>query len=102
MPELGRVSREEAAALAGLAPFDNDSGQYRVVGIDQQLSRAGDEGCIVSLSCSGQTCVERDEGLVLAECRRESGGKQGSAKACSTAGDTTLTSRWLLASEFIG
>jgi len=26
MPELGRLSREEAAALAGLAPFDNDSG----------------------------------------------------------------------------
>ena len=29
MPELGRVSREEAASLAGLAPFDNDSGQYK-------------------------------------------------------------------------
>jgi transposase len=29
MPELGRVSREEAAALAGLAPFDDDSGQHR-------------------------------------------------------------------------
>ena len=29
MPELGRVSREEAAALAGLAPFDNDSGQRK-------------------------------------------------------------------------
>jgi transposase len=28
MPELGRVSREEAAALAGLAPFDDDSGQH--------------------------------------------------------------------------
>ena len=27
MPELGRVSREEAAALAGLAPFDDDSGE---------------------------------------------------------------------------
>jgi transposase len=26
LPELGRVSREEAAALAGLAPFDDDSG----------------------------------------------------------------------------
>jgi transposase len=26
MPELGRLSREEAAALAGLAPFDDDSG----------------------------------------------------------------------------
>jgi transposase len=29
MPELGQISREEAAALAGLAPFDNDSGQHR-------------------------------------------------------------------------
>jgi len=29
MPELGRVSREEAAALAGLAPFDDDSGSQR-------------------------------------------------------------------------
>jgi transposase len=29
MPELGRVSREEAAALAGLAPFDHDSGQHK-------------------------------------------------------------------------
>ncbi|WP_245320553.1 IS110 family transposase [Bradyrhizobium lablabi] len=29
MPELGCVSREEAAALAGLAPFDNDSGQKK-------------------------------------------------------------------------
>jgi transposase len=29
MPELGRISREEATALAGLAPFDNDSGQHK-------------------------------------------------------------------------
>lgn len=29
MPELGRVSREEAAALAGLAPFDDDSGTHK-------------------------------------------------------------------------
>lgn len=28
MPELGRISREEVAALAGLAPFDADSGDY--------------------------------------------------------------------------
>jgi transposase len=27
MPELGQLSREQAAALAGLAPFDHDSGQ---------------------------------------------------------------------------
>lgn len=29
MPELGRISREQAAALAGLAPFDDDSGRQR-------------------------------------------------------------------------
>ena len=29
MPELGQISREQAAALAGLAPFDNDSGQHK-------------------------------------------------------------------------
>jgi len=29
MPELGRISREEAAALAGLAPFDADSGLHK-------------------------------------------------------------------------
>jgi transposase len=29
MPELGRVSREHAAALAGLAPFDDDSGKHK-------------------------------------------------------------------------
>jgi len=29
MPELGQLSREEAASLAGLAPFDDDSGQRR-------------------------------------------------------------------------
>jgi transposase len=28
MPEIGHVAREEAAALAGLAPYDDDSGQY--------------------------------------------------------------------------
>ena len=29
MPELGRISREQAAALAGLAPFDDDSGKHK-------------------------------------------------------------------------
>ena len=28
MPEIGRISREQAAALAGLAPYDDDSGKY--------------------------------------------------------------------------
>ena len=29
MPELGHISREEAASLAGLAPFDDDSGKHK-------------------------------------------------------------------------
>jgi transposase len=29
LPELGRISREQAAALAGLAPFDADSGTHK-------------------------------------------------------------------------
>lgn len=29
MPELGRISREQAAALAGLAPYDDDSGMHK-------------------------------------------------------------------------
>lgn len=28
MPELGRLSREQAASLAGLAPYDHDSGKH--------------------------------------------------------------------------
>jgi len=28
MPELGRITREQAAALAGLAPYDDDSGDH--------------------------------------------------------------------------
>jgi transposase len=31
MPEIGRISREQAAALAGLAPYDDDSGDQRGV-----------------------------------------------------------------------
>jgi transposase len=29
LPEIGSLSREEAAALAGLAPYDDDSGKRR-------------------------------------------------------------------------
>lgn len=31
MPEIGRITREQAAALAGVAPYDDDSGQ--IVGV---------------------------------------------------------------------
>ena len=42
MPELGQVSREQAAALAGLAPFDNDSGSKNG---SRGTSPAGAAGC---------------------------------------------------------
>ena len=29
LPEIGRVTREQVAALAGLAPYDDDSGAAR-------------------------------------------------------------------------
>jgi transposase len=44
LPELGRLSREQAAALVGLAPFDHDSGahkgQRRIAGGRGRLRRA--------------------------------------------------------------
>jgi transposase len=44
MPELGRISREQAASLAGLAPFDDDSGkrkgQRHIAGGRARLRRA--------------------------------------------------------------
>jgi len=44
MPELGRLTRGEVASLAGLAPFDRDSGQYhgqrRIAGGRHRVRRA--------------------------------------------------------------
>jgi transposase len=44
LPELGALSREEAAALAGLAPFDDDSGtqcgQRHIAGGRARLRRS--------------------------------------------------------------
>jgi transposase len=44
MPEIGRVSREQAAAIAGLAPYDDDSAQRRgsrhIKGGRQRLRRS--------------------------------------------------------------
>ena len=39
MPEIGLFSRKEAAALAGLAPYDQDSGATRATAITGGRSR---------------------------------------------------------------
>ena len=51
MPELGRVSREEAAALAGLAPYDDDSGKQK-----GQRHIAGGRGRLRLARCSPPRC----------------------------------------------
>jgi transposase len=44
MPEIGQLTREQAAALAGLAPYDDDSGEHvgvrHIDGGRQRLRRA--------------------------------------------------------------
>jgi len=44
MPEIGTLTREQAAALAGLAPFDQDSGNHhgkrRIAGGRKRLRRS--------------------------------------------------------------
>ncbi len=44
MPEIGRISREQAAALVGLAPYDDDSGDFvgvrHIAGGRERLRRA--------------------------------------------------------------
>ncbi|MCP3476939.1 transposase [Bradyrhizobium sp. CCGUVB1N3] len=44
MPEIGQVTREQAAALVGLAPYDNDSGDHvgvrHIEGGRERLRRA--------------------------------------------------------------
>ncbi len=44
MPEIGQITREQAAALAGLAPYDDDSGEQigtrHIEGGRQRLRRA--------------------------------------------------------------
>ncbi|MGH3849078.1 MAG: transposase [Pseudonocardiaceae bacterium] len=38
MPELGTLSREQVAALAGLAPFDDDSGKRPFGGAQEEAA----------------------------------------------------------------
>jgi len=41
MPELGQLNRREAAALAGLAPFNRDSGKWRTIFGGRRTVRTG-------------------------------------------------------------
>ena len=47
MPELGQVSDEIAAALMGVAPYDDDSGQRR----GERHIKGGAAGCVTPSTC---------------------------------------------------
>jgi transposase len=55
LPELGRLNRQEIAALVGLAPFNHDSGKFRgqrsIYG-----GRAGVRQCLYMAALSAQRC----------------------------------------------
>ena len=61
------------------------------VGVDEQLSGAGDEGCGVGFAAAGEAGVEGDQRLVPAEGGRQGGGEQRAAQAGASAGDVALT-----------
>jgi transposase len=66
MPELGQISREEAAALAGLAPFDDDSGLHK-----GQRHIAGGRGRLRrSLFSAALPAAFRWNAALIAHCTR--------------------------------
>ena len=59
LPELGRLNRQEIAALAGLAPFNHDSGKFR----GQRRIRGGRAGVRTSLYMAALTATRCNEKL---------------------------------------
>jgi len=51
------------------------------VGVDEELSGAGDEGGVMSLSPGLEALVEGDEGRVPAEGGWQGGGEEGATEA---------------------
>jgi transposase len=66
MPEIGRVSREQAASLAGLAPFDDDSGDQ----IGARHIEGGRERLRTSLYCAALPAAFRWNRQLIALYRR--------------------------------
>src|SRR5712691_12809969 len=60
------------------------------VGIDQQLSGAGDEGELVGFALGDETAVEGDEPAIPAEGGRQRGGIERAPRSAAAAGDVAL------------
>jgi transposase len=66
MPEIGRISREQAAALAGVAPYDDDSGQ--MVGV--RHIAGGRKRLRIALYCAALPASNRWNPQLIALYRR--------------------------------
>lgn len=79
LPELGTISNKQAAALAGLAPYDDDSGKRRGV----RHVRGGRCGVRTVLYMAALTACKYNAGLMRFKARLEQAGKK--AKVVLTA-----------------
>lgn len=66
MPELGDLSREQAASLAGLAPFDNDSGKRS----GRRTIKAGRARIRTALYCAAMPAAYRWNDALIAMRKR--------------------------------
>ena len=89
MPELGQISREEAAALAGLAPFDDDSGKHKgqrhIAGGRGRLRRSLYAAARLSANCGKRAIVRRPLSARSEPCRARIGFPPPCAPRRSTA-----------------
>lgn len=71
MPELGKLSREEAASLTGVAPFVHESGQYK----GQRRTGGGRARARTSLFAAGQAARNWNPALAALYARLIKAGK---------------------------
>lgn len=71
LPELGRLNRQEIASLAGLAPFNHDSGKFR----GQRRIRGGRAAVRTSLYMAALTAMRFNEKIHAFALRLRKAGK---------------------------
>ena len=73
MPELGTLSRREAAALAGVAPYNNDSGKKQ----GKRFIRGGRDRVRVALFMAALVGLRQDPVIKAHYARLRARGKEG-------------------------
>ena len=84
MPEIGQLTREQAAALAGLAPYDDDSGER----LATVISRAAANGCaarFIPQRCRHPCAGIRSSSPLQTADRRRKGTQARARRLCQEA-----------------